>query len=186
MTLFLENPLPIWALGSVCLAASLVVFFAKRSAGSMAVVAGVVAATILLLVVEKVVITPSEQVEESLSALMSAIEANDLPAVLGMIDPAATKVRSDAQILMPQIKVKETGSTAVRADVNEAAQPPTATAYFRGRIDGTHARTGTRIFFFDKVEIDWRQSGDQWLIVDYRVMFRGKQVNPVDGFRTIR
>ena len=157
MTLLLENPLPIWALGAVCLAVSVIVFFAKRSLGSILGIVGVIAATLLLLFVEKIVVTPSEEVEQALDSLMSAIEANDLPAVLTMIDPSANQVRSDAETLMPQIKVKETGSTAVRMEVDESAAPVRATVHFRGRIDGTHARSGARIFYFDQVEIDWQK-----------------------------
>ena len=130
--------------------------------------------------------TPSEEVEQSLVALMDAIQANDLPAVFSMIDPSAKHVLSDAETLMPQVKVKETGSTAVRVEVDESANPPRATSFFRGRIDGTHAKSGVRIFYFDSVEIDWQKVGDKWLIVDYRVKFRGKPIKPVDGFRTIR
>jgi hypothetical protein len=186
MTLFLENPLPIWSFGAVCFAISVIVFFAKRSLGSIIGLVGVIAVTLLLLFVERVVVTPSEQVEQSLTLLMDAIEANDLPAIVSMIDPSAKHVRSDAETLMPQVKVKETGSTSVRVEVDESVNPLRATAFFRGRIDGTHARAGMRIFYFDNVEIDWQQVGDRWLIVDYRVMFRGKPIKPVDGFRRVR
>jgi hypothetical protein len=147
---------------------------------------GVIAVTLLLLFVERVVVTPSEQVEQSLSSLMDAIQANDLPAIVSMIEPSAKHVRSDAETLIPQVKVKETGSTSVRVEVSESTNPLRATAFFRGRIDGTHSRTGSRIFYFDNVEIDWQQVGDQWLIVDYRVKFRGKPIKPIEGFRTIR
>jgi hypothetical protein len=186
MTLFLENPLPIWSVGAVCFAISVIVFFAKRSLGSIIAMFGVIAVTLLLIFVEKIVITPSEQVEQALASLMGAIKDNDLPAILATIDPSAKHVRSDAETLMPQVKVKETGSTAVRVEVDETTAPLRATTYFRGRIDGTHARSGVRIFYFDNVEIDWQQTGDQWLIVDYRVKFRGKPIKPVEGFRTIR
>lgn len=186
MTVFLENPLPIWSVGAVCFAISVIVFFAKRSLGSIIGMVGVIAVTLLLLFIERVVVTPSEQVEQSLTSLMDAIQANDLPAVISMIDPSAQHVRGDAETLMPQVKVKETGSTSVRVEVVESANPPKATAFFRGRIDGTHAKSGVRIFYFDNVEIDWQQVGDQWLIVEYRVKHRGKPIKPVEGFRTIR
>jgi hypothetical protein len=186
MALVLENPLPIWSLGAVCLAISVIVFFARRSLVSIIGMIGVIAVTLLLVFVERFVITPSEQVEQSLVSLMDAIQANDLPAVAAMIDPSAKHVRSDAETLMPQVKVKETGSTSVRVEVDKSANPLRATAFFRGRIDGTHAKSGVRIFYFDNVEIDWQQVGDQWLFVDYRVKFRGKPIKPVDGFRTIR
>ncbi|MDZ4656164.1 MAG: hypothetical protein SH868_01160 [Bythopirellula sp.] len=186
MNLLLENPLPIWSLGAVCFAVSVIVFFAKRSLGSMLAMVGVVAVTLLLVFVERIVITPSEEVEQALTTLMSAIEANNLPAVLAELDPTALHVRSDAETLMPQLKIKETGSTAVRVEVDESAKPLRATVHFRGRIDGTHARSGARVFYFDQVEIDWQKSGDRWLVVDYRAKFRGKPVKAADGFRATR
>lgn len=186
MNLLLENPLPIWSLGAVCFAVSVIAFLAKRSLGSILGMVSIIALTLLLVFVERIVITPSEEVEQALTTLMSAIEANDLPVVLARIDPAAQHVRTDAETLMPQMKVKETGSTAVRVEVNESANPPRATVHFRGRIDGTHTRSGARIFYFDQVEIDWQKSGDQWRVLDYRAKFRGKPVKAADGFRATR
>ena len=186
MNLLLENPLPIWSLGAVCLAVSVIVFFAKRSLGSFLGMAGVIAVTLLSVFVERNIITPSEEVEQALATLMSAIEANNLSSVLAQLAPTAQHVRADAETLMPQLKIRETGSTAVRVEVDESVHPPRATVHFRGRIEGTHAHSGSRIFYFDQVEIDWQESGDQWLVVDYRAKFRGKPVKAADGFRAIR
>lgn len=182
MTLFLENPLPIWSLGAVCLAIAVIVFLSKRSLGAVLGVVGVIAVTLLLLFVERVIITPSEEVEESLTALMAAIEANDLPGVVGAIDPAAKAIRTEAETLMPQVKIKETGMASVQVELDDS-NPLEATAFFRGRIDGTHARTGVRVFYFDQVEIDWRKAGDTWRVIDYRAKFRGKPINATEGFR---
>jgi hypothetical protein len=186
MDLVFENPLPIWSLGAVCLAIAVIVFLAKRSLASILGVAGVIAVTALLLVLESIVVTPSEEVEQSLSDLMAAIEANDLAAVVAWIDPSAKSIRSEAETLMPQVKVRETGSTSVHVEVDESASPLKATSFFRGRIDGTHARSGGRVFYFDKVEIDWQKSGDSWQVIDYRAEFRGKPITATDGLRAAR
>jgi hypothetical protein len=186
MNLFLENPLPIWSLGAVCFAIAVIVFLAKRSLGSMLGIVGVIALTALLLLVESVVVTPSEEVEQSLTQLMAAIEANDIPAVVAKIDPRATAIRKEAETLMPQVKVRETGAASVRVEVDESASPLKATSSFRGRIDGIHARTGARIFFFDQVEIDWQKSGNGWQITDYRAQFRGKPITAAEGLRAAR
>jgi hypothetical protein len=183
VNLLFENPLPIWALGAVCLAISVIVFFAKRSLGSILGMVGVIAATLLLVFVERSVVTPSEEVEQAVTDLLSAIEANDLPGVLAQIGPTASHVRTDAETLMPQVNMKDTGSTGVRVEVDQSANPARAIAHFRGRIDGTHSRSGARLFFFDQVEIDWQKTGAMWQITDYRVMYRGKPVNPVNSFK---
>ena len=82
-------------------------------------------------------------------------------------------------------KIKETGSTSVRVELDDS-NPLKATAFFRGRIDGTHARTGVRVFYFDQVEIDWQQAGNRWLVIDYRAKFRGKPITASDGLREAR
>jgi hypothetical protein len=146
----------------------------------------VIAATLLMLFVERMVVTPSEELEESLTTLMAALKANDLPGVLAQIDPSAASVRGDAETLMPQVNVKDTGFSAVRVEVAESSTPPRATVFFRGRIDGMHAHSGARLFFFDKVEIEWQKRGDQWLVTDYRAEFRGKPVKASEGLRGIR
>lgn len=186
MTLFLENPLPIWALGIVGFAIAVIIYFAKKSLGSMLAVVFVVAATAILLFIEGQVITPSEEVEQAVVDIMAAIKANDVPGVVAMINPSATKVRSDAETLMPQVKVNATGNSSLRVELDESASPAKATSFFRGKIDGVHARTGTRAFYFDKVEVDWQKSGDKWLVVDYRAEFRGKPISAAEGVRAIR
>lgn len=186
MTLLLENPLPIWALGAVCLTISVIVFLAKRSLGSILGVAAVVATTLLLLSLERAVVTPTEELEQSVATVLAAIEANDLNGVLARIDPQATHVRHDAETLMPQVKVKETGATAVRVEIDPNVKPAKATTFFRGRIDGMHVRNSVRLFYFDQVEIDWHKPGETWLITDYRASFRGKPVKASDGFRGTR
>jgi hypothetical protein len=186
MTLLLENPVPIWALGAVCFAIAVIAFLAKRSLASILGVVGVVVVTALLLFTESVVVTPSEEVEQSLTDIMSAIEANDVASVVATIDPNAKAIRNEAETLMPQIKVRETSATAVRVEVDETASPHKATSFFRGRIDGTHARTGARVFYFDQVEIDWEKSGDTWRVINYRAQFRGKPIGATEGFRAIR
>jgi hypothetical protein len=186
MNLLFENPLPIWSLGAVCLAIAVIVFLAKRSLASILGVVGVIAVTLMLIFVERAVITPSEGVEQSLAGLMAAIEANDVAAVVASIDPAAKAIRSEAETLMPQVKVKQTGATSVRVEVDESANPFKATSFFRGRIDGIHARTGARVFYFDQVEIDWQKSGETWLVINYGAEFRGKPISASEGFRAAR
>lgn len=183
MNLLLENPLPIWAAGTVCLAISAIVFLARRTLASILGVVGVLSVTALLLFVERTVITPGEEVELAVASVMGAIEANDLPGVLAMIDPAAKTIRREAESLMPQVNVRETSATSVRVRVSESVNPLRATAFFRARVDGIHARSGSRLFYFDQVEVDWQRNGDSWQIVDYRIMHRGRQVHATEAFR---
>jgi len=183
MNLLLENPLPIWATGAVLTALCLVFVFARRSLASILALVAVIALTLVLVLAERMVVTDREQVEATLLQLTEAIEANDLIAVLALMDPNAIKVRTDAEKLMPQVKVRDAGTTTVRVELDETSVPPQATSFFRGRVDGVHSRSGARLFFFDQVEINWQKSGDRWLIIDYRVYQRGQ---PIDAVKSVR
>jgi hypothetical protein len=186
MTLFFENPLPIWGLGAVALAIAAAVYFAKKTGGSLLGLAVAIVATAVLLFIERQVITPSEEVEQAVVDIMDAIQANDMPGVVGMIDPSAMKVRSDAETVMPQMRVNSTGNSSLRVELDESASPAKATSFFRGKIDGVHGKTGARAFYFDQVEVDWQKAGDKWLVTDYRAFFRGKPISAAEGVRAIK
>jgi hypothetical protein len=186
MTLFLENPLPVWGLGAVALAIAAIIYFANKSGRSLGGVVAVIVATAVLLYIERQVITPSEEVEQAVVEIMDAIQANDVPGVLALIDPSATKVRTDAETVMPQMRVNSTGNSSLRVELDESASPAKATSFFRGKIDGVHSRTGARAFYFDQVEVDWQKNGDKWLVVDYRAKFRGKPISAAEGIRAVR
>lgn len=182
MNLLLENPLPIWATGAVLTTLCLVMVLARRSLASVLFLVAVVMFTLLMVLTEKLVVTEREQVEAALVQLTEVLEANDLAAMLALVDPSAVKVRADAETLMPQVKIKDSGATAVQVELTDT-EPLRATTNFRGRVDGVHNRSGTRLFFFDQVEIDWQKSGDRWLILNYRVYQQGQ---PIDAVKSVR
>ena len=183
MTLLLENPLPIWSAGAVFTTLCLVLVLARRSLASIIALVVVIAITLLLVLAEEVVVTEREKVEESILQLTNALEVNDLAAVLALVDPSANKVRADAESLMPQVKIKDAGATAIRIELDETAVPLQATAFFRGRVDGVHTRSGGRVFYFDQLEIDWQKTADQWLILNYRVFQKGQAIDAVKSVR---
>ena len=81
MSLFLENPLPILAVGVVLAGFSLLLVVARRNLASIGILLAVVAATFLLLLAEEWIVTDRELIEESLSQLTIKLEANDLEAL---------------------------------------------------------------------------------------------------------
>ncbi len=175
----LENPLPIYAVGTVLATVCGLAFLARRNLPSLFALIGVVVLTLLLVVVERVVVTEREQVEAALQQLMRDVEAGDMSAVLARIDSGAAKMRNDVEKLMPQAEIKDTGATSVRVEVDADTEPMTATSRFRGKVDGVHRRSGMRVFFFDEVEINWVKRGEQWLAEAYAVKIKGKAIDPV-------
>ena len=180
MSVVLENPLPIYSAGAVLATLCGLAFLARRNLPSLFALAGAVVVTLALVLIERVVVTDREQIEAAVVELMLAIERNDLSEVVGSIDPTATEIRSDAETLMPQVRVKDTSVSALRVEVDASAEP-TAVAKFRGKIDGLHKRSGQRAVYFEEVHLFWVKREDRWFVVDYRVHTRGMPINAVDG-----
>jgi hypothetical protein len=144
---------------------------------------GVVAVTLLLVVVERLVVTDREQVESAVVELMLAIEQNELPTVLAMIDSVAAEVRSDAETLMTLVRVDDTGAASLRVEVEASEESLTAVAKFRGKVDGIHRSSGQRVFYFEEVHLFWTNREGRWLVVDYQVHTKGMPIDAVDGLR---
>ncbi len=183
MATLLENPVPIYAVGAALATLCGLAFVARRNLPSLLAFAGVIGATLLLLLVERLVVTDREEVEAAVVELMKAIKENDLATVVAAIDLAAAEVRDDAETLMPMVKVEDTGATSLRVEVDATAEPQTAVAKFRGKINGIHKSSGQRVFYFEEVHLFWVKRERQWLVVDYRVH---TGVMPFDAFDRVQ
>jgi hypothetical protein len=187
MTWLTENPLPIAVIGALLAAFAAIVFSARRNLGSLIALAGVAAATLLLLGVERLIVTDREHVETALGDLMAAIEANDVPGALAVIDPAAADMRADAQALMPAVKVDKARATSVEVELPEQTQPLTATARFRGILQGLHPQSGTPVAYVNqRVDVGWVKRDGRWLANGYTAYFDGKPIDAVGSARSNR
>ncbi len=191
MNVLLENPIAIGAVGALLATVALVVFLAKRSLASLVTLAGVVLMTLLGLSVERLVVTDREAVENTLAAVLEAVEANNVQGVLARIDPAAKQIRADAGALMPQIKVEKARSLGkVEVHVGAAKQPPDAACTFRAFLQGVHTKSGMQVAYFNQqVDIHWVKRGDDWLMDGYTAYYDGKPIDAVQsaaGNRPVR
>jgi hypothetical protein len=179
----LENPLIFGVIGVLAATLALTVYLARRSLASLAALVGIVLLTALGILVERFVRTDREQVESALADVLAAVEANDQPGVLAMIDPAAASVRSDAAALMPLMKVEKARSLgSLEVAVDQAAVPPTAAATFRAFLQGVHTRSGMQLGYFNqRVDIQWAKRGDRWLISDYTAYYDNQPINAVSS-----
>lgn len=168
MNYLAENAVPIWAGGAVLATMALVVYFQSRANAALVALLVIAALTGGLLAFEWAIETPREAVERTLNEIAAAIEANDLPALLTYVAPTATQVRTDAETLMPLVKVEKArilGSPEVVVDL--AVQPPTATAKCQGLVDVVVKQNGMKGPYMDRVTIEFVKDGDRWLIRDY-------------------
>jgi len=178
MNILLENPLPIIAGGAVLATLCGLVFLSRRTVPALLALAVVVLLTLLLVVTEKLIITPREEVEQALSALLAAVESNELPDVLALLDVNGQVVRMDAEALMQKITVEDTGATAISINIDEGTSPLKATSRCKGRLRGVY-QSGAAFFYLDQVEFRWIKRDDRWLLLHYVVYQNGKPLDAV-------
>jgi hypothetical protein len=179
MTTLLENPLPVAAVGGLIALCALIVFWSRRDSASLAALAGAVLLTLGLLLVERLVVTERERVENAVAGMIAAVKANDMPGVLGSIDPAAAKVRADVERLMPEIKVNAANSAGrTEVTIDAATEPPTADARILAVLVGIHERSGAPVGYYkQRVDLHWVKRGERWLLDDYTAYFNGQPID---------
>lgn len=146
-----------------------VVHLQLRTKGSLITVFAVVVATAMLLAVERLIVTPREEVEQTLNDLTKRIAANDLPGVITFIEPGAKQVRTDAESLMPLVTVQRAsilGTPEIAVDM--ISSPPTATVDCQGLVEVTVKKDGIKGPYMDRVEIHFVREGECWLIDSYK------------------
>jgi hypothetical protein len=164
-----ENAIVIWMCGAVLVTMCGIVYYQTKASTALLAMLVAVLTTASLLVAERWIETPREAVVRSLQEIADAIEANDLPEVLSHIAPNATPVRSDAEALMPLVKVNKANIVGTpEVTLNIATQPLTATVVSQGFIDATLKKNGMKGGYLDRVTIEYVLDGDRWLIESYR------------------
>lgn len=182
MNTLLENPLPILAVGAMLATLFGLIFLSRRNLPSLVGLGAVILFTSLLLVTEMLIVTPREEVQQSVDEVLAAIESNEVSNVLAFADPGATQLRSEIEALMPMVKVEDTGAASVQIEC-EGRAPTEAIARFKGRVRGVHGKSGIAIFYFDDVELNWVRREGRWLLEDFTAYWKGKPLNAVSSLR---
>jgi len=187
MSIFTENPLAIAVIGGVCAIFPLLVFLSRRTLGSLLALGGVIALTLLLILVERLIVTDREAILQQQKGVLAAVEANNVAATLAFIDAAAANVRSDAQTLMPQVKVNRARAMGdIEVTFDPASNLTQATTRFRGFLDGIHAGSGMHFGYMDNVEIHWAKRDNRWLIVGYTAYNNDQPIDAINSARSKR
>jgi hypothetical protein len=168
MTWFVESPWPSLMLGfglEVVLAIALV---RTGRAILIAAMVALLALTASLLVIERMVVTEFEAVEDSLDAVARALESGDVPAVMTSFTPTCPR-RGEVEAALSRFTIREAhvgGDLEVR--INRLTLPPSATAYFTGRVEGKDKRGVVPYeHMIRKFKVTLHKQGDRWLIADY-------------------
>ncbi len=168
MTWLVESPWPSLMFGiglEIILAIALV-----RTGRGLILAAMVLVLALLagMLVIERLVVTETEAVENSLDAVASSLAANDKEAVLAAFSPLSPR-RAEVQSALSKVRIN---SARVAGDLeirfNDLTNPPSATAYFTGIVDAKD-RTGQIPYehMMRRFRVVMHKQADRWLIDDY-------------------
>ncbi len=187
MSLFTEKPVALAVIGGVAAIFPLLVFLSRRTLGSLFALGGVLVVTLGLVLVERLIVTDREAILTQQQGVLAAVEANNVPATLTFIDPNAANVRSDAQTLMPQVKVNRARRLGdVEVQLDPASTGAAATTSFRGFLEGVHTGSGLQFGYMDQVDIHWAKRNDKWLITGYTAYHNGQPIDAVNSVKSKR
>ena len=164
MAFLLESPIALGAIGLLVVTVAGIAYVQLRSAAALGLLAGALLLAIGALVGERLWLTPTERIQQTIIGLLDAIEENDLRGVLSHIDPQAATMRADAETLMPMFLVERTGSGTIAV---ELTAPDRAIAELKPLIKVQHKQSGAMGAYFDQLTLDLVERNGSWLVSDY-------------------
>jgi hypothetical protein len=178
MSWLFEDPWPVIWITLVVEALLAAALFNTQSKAVLAGMLGVLALAGGLLLVERLVVTETEEVEQTLHDVAEALETNDVAAVLTHLAPDAAEIRFAAQGLLPSVNITEAEvGSDLSVRINPLMNPPTATARFMGKISMESG--GSRNIPYEKFirpfSVTLRKEGDRWLLTGYKLENRPGQ-----------
>jgi hypothetical protein len=168
-TWFTENPLPILIGGGVVLLVLLVMLLKTGRGVILTAMLGVAIVMGLAVLIDRLVITDREKIANVIYEGAAAAQRNDLDAIVNLISPSATDVRTEARRWVGQARLEEVTVTAMDVTLDRATNPPTGVARFRvfarGQIvDRSGTLPGT---YLGILTVHFRREGDRWLVTGY-------------------
>jgi hypothetical protein len=168
MTRFAESPVPFLLIGLAVESILLIVYLQTRRVSFLAAMVLFVLLTVAGLTFEQVVVTDQEAVEAAVYDLAASVEANDIPAVLGHISPAAQQARQDAERELNRYEIELARIVGpLEIEFFRDSSPATARmrlkAFFKVKEGRSGIEGGGRLEFI----LTFAQEGDRWLLLGY-------------------
>jgi hypothetical protein len=168
MTWFVESPWPSVILG-IGLEVILAIYLVRS--GRVIVIAAMVAVLAItagLVVLERVVVTESEQVDDTLEEIARALAANDSSAVLSQFSTKSPR-RAEVQSAMSRVTISEARiGNDLEVRLNQLTAPPSASAYFTGHIQLKGAREAIPYeHVVRRFKVTLHKEGDRYRVFDY-------------------
>lgn len=153
-------------------AATIVLFvvWVKTGHRLMLMLAGIaLSVTILLGVIEAVIVTPREEVEQTLDEIARHVQSNDVESVLSYLHSSAQRYRDEAKTEFPRHRFDRVKVTQItNIEIQSEAEPPTAVVEFIVSVQGDffndsmHNMRGLRA-----VTLHLQKEDEQWRITQY-------------------
>ncbi len=168
MTWLWDDPTLILSVGVLIEGLLGVVLFQTGRGWVLAAMLGILVCVLAAVAVEYFVVTPREEVENTLAEVAAALEANDLPSLLGYLADDGGQIRASATDALSRFKVREARIRNLRVTVDLRALPPRATADFHGllTLDDPRGQVPYEHFARDFTVFLEQRSG-RWLLVRY-------------------
>jgi hypothetical protein len=178
MTMFIESPWPTVMLLVVAQVILSIIFLRTGRWWAVAAMGVALALAVAMLYLERAIVTDTEQVEDTLHGIAELLEANDAAAVLDLLAPECPR-RDEVRQALARVTVESAsvgGDLEVR--LSRLTTPPSATAYFTGRIQAKDNR-GTIPYehFARRFKVRLERRGDRWLVTGYEDAEPGKRLD---------
>ena len=168
MTALVESPWPAIAFGVIAEVILAIVLLRTGRASVLVGMALVALITAGLLVAELAIVTQREEIETVLDLAATRLEANDPPQVLQLVSPRSPR-RGEIESILAHITVRDARITSdVEVRTNRLTSPPSAKAFFIGRVEANDKRGAVPYEqFIGRFAVTLHRDGDRWLIYDY-------------------
>jgi hypothetical protein len=168
MIWFIESPWPSVVLG-IGLEAILAIYLVRSGrAVVIAAMVGVLALVAGLVVLERIIVTETEQVEDTLDEVAQALVANDSSAVLALFSGRSPR-RAEVRSAMSRVTISEARiGNDLEIRLNQLTSPPSAAAYFTGHVQLKGAReTIPYEHVLRKFKVTLHKEADRYRIFDF-------------------
>jgi hypothetical protein len=170
MTWLLENPWPIIGVGVLVEVLLLATFLNTQRAGFLVAIGAVFGVVLLGVLIEWLVVTETEEVENTLLEVAAALESNDLERVLSYMAPEAEPMRRTARRYLSLIEVNDANVGSPEITFNRVMNPPTAKARFFGTISFRSGPTAEPLPYENYARhlvVHFRRDRQRWLLTKY-------------------
>ena len=130
MSMFLESPVPILVVGILLEAVLAGLLVITRRGYLLWAILAVLLLTVAGLIAERLTITESKRVKQTLYSVAEAIEANSLDRLRQYVAPSATATLNQAAYYLRSVHFNEVRLRNMEVTINKLTSPPSAEARF--------------------------------------------------------